>query len=145
MKRWCVLAFVTGVCSCTTLTPNGSKVAVYVAPATESGTANTMPDGCRLLGDPWTLRITELEIESQKDPYMVQRNRTGEAGGNALLVRRTIEIPRRTLECPGSSRITDCPPQSGAWYRLGFESYQCTADALHALPAPKPPPDKKKG
>jgi len=143
MKRWCWLAIALATCGCTTLTPNGAKVAVYLTPTAESRTRSAMPDGCRLLGDPWSLRISELELESQKDPYILERNRTAEAGGNALLVRSTVEIPRRTLDCPGSSRITDCPPQSGAWYRLAFESYQCTADALRTLPAPPPPPAKK--
>lgn len=137
MRRRSSLAIALCVAGCATLTPAGAKVAVYRVPATESRAVSTMPRGCRLLGDSWSLRITELEIESQKDPYVSERNRTAEAGGNALLVRPRVEMPRRSLECPGSARITDCPPESGAWYRLTFESYECTADALRTLAAPK--------
>ena len=41
--------------------------------------------------------------------------------------------PRTNPECPKGVPIGDCPWLSGAWYRVVFESYDCTPDALRAL------------
>jgi hypothetical protein len=77
--------------------------------------------------------MTELEMQGQKDPYRTERNQAGAAGANVLLVLLKQTVARHDFECPGSSPITDCPPSSGAWFRVVFESYACTPDALQAL------------
>jgi hypothetical protein len=92
-----------------------------------------MPDGCRLLAETPPVWMTELEMEGEKHPYPAQRNQAGAVGANALLVRSRLIESRHYFECPGSSPITDCPPSSGAGFRVVFESYACTPNALHAL------------
>jgi hypothetical protein len=97
-----------------------------------------MPDGCNLvtapMKDEW---MSEQEIEGQADPFRRQRNTTGAAGGNVLLVLKRMGRGRRGIDCPNGSRITDCAPYSGAWFTIEFESYTCNAEALRAIAAPK--------
>ena len=62
-----------------------------------------------------------------------QRNDVGGSGGNILLVLKQQTSPRTNPECPKGVPIGDCPGLSGAWYRVVFESYDCTPDALRAL------------
>jgi hypothetical protein len=97
-----------------------------------------MPAGCRQLSADPPVPMTELDIEGQRDPFRVERNRAGAAGGNALLVLSTMTMPRRSSDCPASSPITDCPPSFGAWFRVVLESYSCTDDALQQLASAVP-------
>src|SRR5262245_39320865 len=101
-------------------------VSVYQAPLDAPPPKRAMPDGCKLLHTTSPVSMTELEIEGQKDPFRTQRKETAAAGGNALLVLSKVTIGRRDFECPSTSRITDCPPSSGAWLQVVFESYSCT-------------------
>jgi hypothetical protein len=80
--------------------------------------------------------MTELEMESERDPYRVQRNAAGAVGADVLLVRSRVVSPRRDPDCPAAARITDCPPSSGAWLRVVFESYTCGPEA--PLPPSRP-------
>jgi hypothetical protein len=114
-------------------------VYVYKASLDTAPANSRMPEGCRLLAEKPPVDMTELEIEGQKDPYRVLRNEAGAAGANALLVRSRVIIPRRNFECPSASRITDCPGSSGAWFRVVFETYACTPEALRDLDARKDP------
>lgn len=127
---------------CVTLTSEGARVSVYNAPLDGQVSQRGLPDGCRLVAAKPAFSTTELEIEGQKDPFRVTRNEAGAAGANVLLVLKRTILSRHDLECPGSSPITDCPPSSGAWYRVVLESYACTPDALHAMSANSaaPPP-----
>jgi hypothetical protein len=131
MLRFGWVIALTAASACVALTPAGARVAVYRAPLQEP--RDRMPDGCRLVSAAPPVSLTELEIDGQKDPYVVQRNRAASAGANALLVRSQVLVGRRNLDCPGSSPITDCPPDSGAWFRVVFESYACSAGALRLL------------
>jgi hypothetical protein len=121
---------------CVTLTPDGAGVAVYRAALDSPPSKRSMPDGCRLLAAKPPVDMTELDMEGQRDPFRAQRNDAGAAGANALLVLSRITVSRRDSECPTASRITDCPPSLGAWYRVVFESYACTPDALTRLAGP---------
>src|SRR5262249_4726995 len=136
--RWFWLALAVFGCSCATLTPEGAAVSVYQAPMDAPPAQRTMPTGCTrvTVGAPGPM--TELQMHGQKDPYWTERNQAGAAGANALLVLSKQTISRHDFECPGSSPITDCPPSSGAWYRVIFESYSCTADALRTLATRRP-------
>ncbi len=128
---------VTGVAgACVSLTPAGAKVAVYRIAQDGSRVEHAMPEGCRLIAESAPVSITELEIEGQKDPYRIQRNEAGAAGANLLLVKSRVLVGRRNMDCPGSSPITDCPPDSGAWFRLIFASYTCAPDALRLVTVP---------
>jgi len=129
--RWLLCALLTS--GCVTLTPEGARVSVYNAPVNAPPEKRTLPGGCRLVDSKPPYSTTELEIEGQRDPFRVARNEAGAAGANVLLVVKDMIVSRHDLECPGSSPITDCPPSSGAWYRVMLESYTCTPDALQAL------------
>ena len=128
-----VVALALAQSGCVGLTPEGRQVSVYRAPLSAPPALRSMPGGCRLVAVGRPISMTELEIEGQADPYRVQRNEAAAAGANALLVLSEMLIPRLDSSCPASSPITDCPPSSGAWFRVVFESYTCTPDALRAL------------
>ena len=134
--RWCLWLLAVMASGCAASIPKDVGVPVYRAPLDAAPPGRAMPSGCRLVAATSPVSITELEIESQKDPYRVQRDQAAAAGANALLVLSRVEVPRRDPNCPPSSRITDCPFSSGAWYRVVFESYACTADALKTLSTP---------
>jgi len=142
--RW-PTAIVSGLLAygCVTLTPEGARVAVYKAQLSDPPATREMPAGCRKIGTLGQDRFSELEIEGQSDPYRERRNTVGSSGGNVLLVLMQQTSPRTNPECPNAVPIGDCAPYSGAWYKLVFESYDCTPDALRALSAlskSKPPP-----
>jgi hypothetical protein len=73
------------------------------------------------------------------------RNEAASAGANVLLVLSQFTAPRHDFDCPSSSPSTDCPPSEGAWFRVVFESYVSTPDALRELDAspgrPRPRPN----
>jgi len=134
----CVLLIVGVMFGCVTLTPRGAGVSVYRAPLDGPPSRRNMPGGCRLVASKPPIDMTELDIEGQNDPFRVQRNEAGAAGANALLVLSKVTVSRHDLECPTSSPITDCPPSFGAWYRVVFESYSCTPDALANISTTQP-------
>lgn len=100
----------------------------------------SMPAECRMLARKPLGAMPELDIQGQKDPFRVERNDAGAAGGNALLVLSRMTVSRHDSECPGSSPITDCPPSFGAWFDVIVESYDCPAGALRTLSIPPPVP-----
>jgi len=126
--------------ACVTLTPSGARVAVYTAPLGGAPETRAMPDGCRRLAalphPPGDL-LSEQEMEGRADPFRKQRNAAGAIGGNVLLVLKKMITPRRNPECPNGVPIRDCAPDSGAWFSVEFESYECSAEALKALAAKK--------
>jgi len=134
--RSCLCLLAVLVSGCAASIPKDLGVPVFRAPLDAPPSGRTMPSGCRLVTATSPVSITEAEIESQKDPYRVQRNQASAAGANALLVLSRVQVSRRDLNCPSSSPITDCPLSSGAWYRVVFESYACTPDALKTLATP---------
>ncbi|HJZ76331.1 MAG TPA: hypothetical protein VKE51_31565 [Vicinamibacterales bacterium] len=134
--RWWLLLLATGAWACATLTPEGSRVSVFQAPLNAPPARRRMPSGCQLLFTRPAVSMTELDMEGQKDPFRRQRNQTGAAGGNALLVLSRMTISRHDPECPGASPITDCPPSFGAWFDVVIEAYSCPPDALHTLSTP---------
>src|SRR5262249_39630787 len=128
LKRTHFLFLVLIACA-PTLTHQGAGVSVFEVPQTAD--ANTkMPDGCTLVATKPPVKLTELEMFGQKDPYRLMRNEAAAAGANTLLVRSHMIIARRDFDCPAKSPITDCPGSDGAWYEVTFESYSCSADAL---------------
>ena len=121
-------------------------VRVFQAPLDAPPAKRAMPEGCRLVQTSKRVSMTELDMEGSKDPFHTQRHEAALAGANALLVLRKLVISRHDPECPGASRITDCPPGSGAWFDVVFESYACSREALEKLsratgspPATSPP------
>ncbi|PYR36153.1 MAG: hypothetical protein DMF89_26225 [Acidobacteria bacterium] len=122
---------------CATLTPGGAHVTVFQARLGDPLPQRSMPGGCSLVGTRPPARMTELDLDGQKDPFRKTRNEAADAGANALLaVRRTI-MDRRSSECPPSLRITDCAGSLGAWYDVTVETYSCTPDALASVSLPR--------
>ena len=140
MRRQSLLLLVLVAFGCVTLTPDGKRVSVYTAPHDAPPAGREMPDGCRKLGvlpEEW---MSELEMDGQAEPFLKQRNAAAAAGANTLLALKKLTGARRDPECPGAVPIRDCAPNSGAWYMVEFETYQCTPDALKTLNTPKNPP-----
>src|SRR5262245_7353888 len=131
--RWCWLLAIAVMSGCVTLSPEGAKVSVYRTSLDASAADRRMPNGCRLLSTTDSVSIPEIDLVGQMDPFRTQRNETGGAGGNALLVLTRMTRGRRDPECPTASPITDCPATLGAWFSVVFESYSCTPEALGQL------------
>jgi hypothetical protein len=120
-------------CGCATRPPDLAGVRVYEASLDAVAAQRAMTSGCRLVKTTKKTSMTELDMTGQKDPLYVQRRDANRAGGNALLVLSRQVISRHDPECPGASPVTDCPPGSGAWFDVVFETYACTLDALDKL------------
>src|SRR6516165_1320344 len=124
------------VCGCATLTPEGARVPVYHARLDDPPPQRTMPAGCDLVEAKPPVRMTELDLEGQKDPFRKTRNEAAAGGANTLLVLRRTIMGRRNADCPGSMRITECSGALGAWYEVTVASYSCTPQALAAITLP---------
>ena len=94
-----------------------------------------MPRGCRLLLAHPPVEMSELRMTGSTDPFHDERIRAAQAGGNVLLVRSRMIVPRMDYNCPAASPITDCPPSEGSWSRVVFEDYACSAEAIKELAA----------
>jgi hypothetical protein len=146
MVRWSIAIALPGALGCIALTPDGARVAVYQAPLEGPAAKREMPADCRLVSSTTPVSMTELEMQGSDDPFRVQRNEAAAAGANTVLVLSKETQSRRTMDCPSSMRITDCLGSSGAWYRVTFENYACTSQALDSLsppPAPRPTGSRK--
>lgn len=128
MRTAAVIALLL-VAACASAPAAKLGVAVFQAPLEGS----PMPEGCRLLSTHPPVDMNELQMTGSKDPFHDQRVRTAAAGGNVLLVRSLIIVPRQDYNCPAASPITDCPPSEGAWFRVVFDDYACSAGAIGTL------------
>jgi hypothetical protein len=141
MRRLALLLLIA-TSGCITLTSQGKLVSVASASLDTVPALRLLPDGCsRVTVALKDERMSEQEIEGQADPFRRQRNDVGAAGGNLLLVLKQMERGQRGFECPPTSKITDCGGMSGAWFRIEFQTYTCSADALKEIAANK---NKKK-
>ena len=137
MRRPAAVVFVLLMSGCLALTPEGARVTVYKTPLDVSAASPVMPAGCRKISSLGEDRFSEMEIDGQADPFRRQRNTAGGTGGNILRVVTQQTSPRTSPECPKGVPIGDCPGYSGAWYKVVFENYECTPDALKLLSPPK--------
>jgi hypothetical protein len=139
MRRHALVGFFVGI-ACAALASEAVSVSVFQAPLDAPPARRAMPAECRLVHTSKRVSLTELDMQGQKDPYRAQRREAAAAGGNALLVLSKQVISRHDSECPGASPITDCPPGSGAWFDVVFESYACPVETLEKLSRAVPPP-----
>ncbi len=121
--------------SCASSAPESGGVRVYQAPLSDARAA--MPRGCRLLASHPAVDMSELRMTGSKDPFHAERVRAEQAGGNVLLVRSRMTVPRMDYNCPAASPITDCPPSEGSWHLVVFEDYACSGEAMRELQAVK--------
>ena len=113
--------------------PDRVGVRVYQAPLSDKPSG--MPRGCRLLLQHPPVDMSELRMTGSSDPFHDERVRAAQAGGNVLLVRSRMIVPRMDYNCPAASPITDCPPSEGSWNLVAFEDYACSDEAMKELEA----------
>ncbi len=135
MRRLLRLGAIALTLSCASSTPDRGGVRVYQAPLSDAPAG--MPRGCRLLIAHPPVDMSELLMTGSRDPFRAQRVRAEQAGGNVLLVRSRMIVPRMDYNCPAASPITDCPPSEGSWHLVVFEDYACSAEAMKELAALK--------
>ena len=128
-----VLALVFANACISSLQP---QVGVWVFQAPLEG--SPMPEGCRLLFSHPPEFMNELQMTRSKDPFHAERLRVQTAGGNVLLARFRIDVPRQDYDCPAASPITNCPPSEGYWATVVFEDYACSRGAIGSLSPSKP-------
>lgn len=133
MRRNALVVLALLASGCLALTTAGARVQVFQASLDQPPAKRMMPDGCRKVSALGEDRFSESQIEGQSDPFRRQRNAAGDSGSNILLVLKQETSPRTNVDCPRAVPINSCPGVSGAWYRVVFESYDCTPDALKAL------------
>jgi hypothetical protein len=132
--RWLVrLAAILLTLSCASSAPDKGGVRVFQAPLSDAPAG--MPRGCRLLLQHPPVDMSELRMTGSKDPFHAERVRAEQAGGNVLLVRSRMIVPRMDSNCPAASPITDCPPSEGSWHVVVFEDYACSEVAMKELQA----------
>jgi len=138
MKTATLLAALACAASaCTSLSPAGARVKVYEADLAAPPEARRLPQGCRFLAA--TMPVDQMESERHtEDPYRVQRNATGEQGGNVLLVLSSRFLTRSKTDCSPSDTSADCQNRAQNWYKVGFESYVCDGAALEKLAKVEP-------
>ena len=93
-----------------------------------------LPAGCRQIASHPSVEQTELELAVSE--YDKERTRAAAAGGNVVIAKEEVLVPRRNLDCPVALPITDCPPAEGAWFRVVYEDYACSAEAVDELSRP---------
>src|SRR5262245_32136029 len=125
VKIYCSVLLAVFAYGCATLTPAGKRISVYQARVEAPPAERSMPEGCTLVTRKPAERMTEFDLDGQKDPFRKARNEAGAAGGDALLVLRRTIMGRRNPECPATMRITDCTGTLGAWFDVTVESYAC--------------------
>jgi hypothetical protein len=135
VRRLLRLGAIALTLSCASSTPDRGGVRVYQAPLSDAPAG--MPRGCRLLIAHPPVDMSELLMTGSTDPFRAQRVRAEQAGGNVLLVRSRMIVPRMDYNCPAASPITDCPPSEGSWHLVVFEDYACSAEAMKELAALK--------
>jgi len=135
VRRLLRLGAIALTLSCASSTPDRGGVRVYQAPLSDAPAG--MPRGCRLLIAHPPVDMSELLMTGSRDPFRAQRVRAEQAGGNVLLVRSRMIVPRMDYNCPAASPITDCPPSEGSWHLVVFEDYACSAEAMKELAALK--------
>jgi hypothetical protein len=135
---WISLVVVALVgCASTARPSRGPAVAVYEADAKQPAGQRAMPEGCRVIGTSGPIDQMEGERASG-DPYQQQRRETSERGGNVLLALSETVVNRPTTDCPSNDTSPDCLKSGQSWYRVRFEEYACSPEAvsqLAALPA----------
>jgi hypothetical protein len=121
----------------TTPSPAARGVLVLHAKEGYGAKASPLPAGCRLVGAHPSVDQTERDLAISE--FRRERERAASSGANVVLAREEMIVPRRDYDCPASSKITDCPPSEGAWFRVVYEDYACSPDAVDALRSPSPP------
>jgi hypothetical protein len=106
-------------------------VSVFKKESGYGAKASPLPAGCRMLAAHPGVDQTELDLATTE--FRLERERAAAAGANVLIAQEEMIVPRRNYDCPEASPITDCPPSEGAWFRVIYEDYDCSPEALGEL------------
>jgi len=110
----CVL-FLMMVAGCVTAQSAQSRGVLIVRTALQKPPRpSVMPSECKLVNATPPVSRSEFDLEGQHHPFRDEQDRAAKAGANLLLVRSRVVVPRRDLDCPAASPITDCPATLGA-------------------------------
>lgn len=140
MKRLTLLLVTVAAGACASAARNaGPSVAVYEAEASAPPAGRRMPEACRLLGSSGPVDQMESE-RATDDPYKRQRRETADKGGNVLLVLSERTVTRPNLDCPSGDASPDCLRRGQNWYRVQFEQYACSSQAVQDLALLRPEP-----
>jgi hypothetical protein len=144
MRHAMPLILLGSVMGCASLTPQGAHVKVYEADLAAPANSRSLPEGCRRLSVAGPIEQMESERHIS-DPYRIQRNETGERGGNVLLVLSSPLVTRAKLDCAPSDKSPECADRGQSWYRVSFESYACDEVALQSLARLEPATSEESG
>jgi hypothetical protein len=121
-----------GVLRCASAPASPAAQAVRVFHVDEGGgVAAPLPAGCRLVAAHASVQQTERELAISE--FGSERRRAAAAGANVVFARQEMIVPRQNFDCPAKSPITDCPPSEGAWFRVVYQDYDCSPDAVAEL------------
>src|SRR5262245_17074981 len=136
MKKALLLLAALGCASSRAPSPG---IPVYEAMASGSAAGPPPLEGCRSLAALPAVELSDYERYGD-DPYRRERREASEKGGNVLLASVRTLVNRPNLECPSSDRSPSCLRSGRSWYRIGFDVYSCSPEALTRLAA-LPPED----
>lgn len=131
---WMLAATAAVACASAGRPSAGPAVAVYEAQARQPAAQRAMPEGCRLVGTSGAIDQMESE-RAADDPYRRQRRETADRGGNVLLAVTETLVNRPNSECPSNDTSPDCIKRGQSWYRVSFEQYACSPEAMTRLAA----------
>jgi hypothetical protein len=139
MRNAAVIVVAMLVFGCAGSRPSTAAVSVYQARASAAPSSRGMPEGCRSIGVLPAVELPDSERYGD-NPYRRESRATGENGGNVLLAVSETLVDRPSTECPSSDRSPGCLRTGNSWYRISFESFSCSREALAKLAA-LPPED----
>ena len=132
IPRWPLVLLTASALACASAREGGPSVAVYEADGSAAPGTRRLPEGCRLLAKSGPVEQMESE-RATDDPYKRQRFETAQTGGNVLLVLSERTVTRPNLECPSGDTSPECVRRGQSWYRVSFEEYACTPEAVRVL------------
>ncbi|HYR45462.1 MAG TPA: hypothetical protein VER78_00560, partial [Thermoanaerobaculia bacterium] len=132
IPRFALVLLIASALACASARKAGPSVAVYEADVSAAPAARRLPEGCRLLATSGPADQMESE-RAADDPYKLQRRETEEKGGNVLLVLSERTVTRPNLDCPSGDASADCLRRGQSWFRVRFEEYACSAEAVSDL------------
>lgn len=105
-----------------------------------------LPDaGCRTAATFWAPRVRSSRWKaSVRAPIRIgaSESRPRKKGGNVLLAISDTIVRRPNLDCPSNDTSPDCLRGAQSWYRVAFEEYACSPEAVERLAALPAEPDR---
>lgn len=123
---------ITGIgCASAPASPAAQAVRVFHVQEGYGAISVPVPGGCRLVAAHPSVQQTERELAISE--FKPERERAAAANANVVFARQEMIVPRQNYDCPVKAPITDCPPSEGAWFRVVYEDYACSPEAVAEL------------